>query len=111
MFYSQGQEDPLGLAVKGRAREKRIADQLQGLNPLGGPLVDPNWDGFFQASQEAGGGKSPKFGYASMPEDDLSRDPAAVLSQLNGLPMAETFNPMSQQLGTPLHGLRKALGR
>lgn len=114
MFFSDGQEDPLGLAVKGRAREKRIADSLQGLNHVGGPLVDPNWDGFFQAAQEQGGGKQPRFGYATQPADDLSRDPEAVASQMYAMPMAapHPYTP-SSQLGTPydssLVGLRKAI--
>lgn len=114
MFYSGNEEDPLGLAVKGRAREKRISASLQGLNQFGGPLVDPNWDGFFQAAQEQGGGKQPKFGYESQPADDLSRDPESVASQMHAMPMAapHPYTP-SSQLGTPyessLAGLRKAI--
>ena len=102
MFFNrQDGEDPLGLAVKGRAREKRLAASLQGLTQAGGPLPDPNWDGYFEAVQEQAGGKPVRYGYADQPEDDLSRDPMAVASQLEGMPFAETFNGPSSQLGTP----------
>lgn len=94
--------DPLGLGVKGRAREQRLAASLQGLLPVGGPLADPNWEGFFQATDEAAGGKPIKFAYGGGQRDDLSRDPEAVASQINGMPSAETFNGPSSQLGTPL---------
>ena len=42
-------DDPLGLGVKGRARENRLSQSLQGLLPIGGPLPDPNWEGFWQS--------------------------------------------------------------
>ncbi len=47
-------EDPLALALKGRAREKRLAASLQGLQPIGGPLPDQNWDALSQAMDEQG---------------------------------------------------------
>ncbi len=109
MFVNKwGEEDPLGLGVKGRARESRLKASLQGLQPVGGPLVDPNWDAYFQAVNEAGGGKKMKFQYEDPPAADLSRDSEAVASQLEGMPFAETFNAASNQLGTPLE--RKPLG-
>lgn len=122
MFQDLNNDDPLGLGVKGRAREKRLAASLQGLMPAGGPLADPNWDAYAQAVEEAAGGKKVRYGYVDQPEDDLSRDPAAVASQIGGMPFAETFNGPSTQLGTPyektapyqtdrqsLKGLRKQL--
>lgn len=45
-------QDPLGLDVKGRAREQRLRQSLQGLIPVGGPLPDPNWEGFFQSMDD-----------------------------------------------------------
>ena len=100
-FNRQDGEDPLGLAVKGRAREKRMSASLQGLTQAGGPLPDPNWDGYFEAVDEQAGGKPVRYGYADQPGSDLSRDPANIASQLDGMPMAETFNDPSNQLGTP----------
>ncbi len=44
--------DPLGLGVKGRARENRLKLSLQGLQAIGGPLPDPNWEGFLQSLEE-----------------------------------------------------------
>ena len=102
MYQDLAHDDPLGLGIKGRARDTRMAASLQGLMPIGGPLPDPNWDAYFQAAQESAGGKPMKFAYMPGQQADLSRDPEAVASQLNGMPMAETFNAPSDQLGTPL---------
>lgn len=99
-MYGHNDADPLGVAVKGRAREKRLAASLQGLLPVGGPLPDPNWEGYFQSVDEAAKGKPVKFAYEGQQADDLSRDPEAVASQLQGMPFAETFNDPSTQLGT-----------
>ncbi len=84
-FY--GQDDPLGLAVKGRARERRIAASLQGLQPIGGPLPDPNWDAYFQAADEAAGGMPVKFAggdYGTNPNSNQLQG-RPVLPALQGL--------------------------
>lgn len=50
--------DPLGLDLQQRARANRFQYALQ--NPMAasaGPLPDPHWDAFFQAVNEAGGGR------------------------------------------------------
>lgn len=63
------QEDPLGLGLKARARERRFADQM--IHPAGafasGPLPDENWDAFFQAVSEANPGKNVNFAGGESP--------------------------------------------
>jgi hypothetical protein len=62
-----GEADPLGLGVKGRAREKRLAASMAGTQTIGGPLPDPNWDGYFQAADEVNeGGPGVKFAGGNM---------------------------------------------
>lgn len=56
------QDDPLGLAVSGRARERRIANQMTGKTSTIGPLPNPQWDAFFQAADEAAGPRHVRFG-------------------------------------------------
>lgn len=117
--------DRTGIGAMARARDMRFRQSLQGLEGYhpAGPMMDPKWDAYFQTVAEAAGNKPVKFGYASQPSDDLSRDPEAVASQLQGMPSAETFNAPSTQLGTPyekqapygtdrasLKALRKQLG-
>lgn len=58
------QDDPLGLGLKQRARERRAS--LQNMNPqalsyMSGPLPDENWDAYFQAVDEAAGGRKVNF--------------------------------------------------
>lgn len=52
-------QDPLGIALMGRAkaaRDKQHLDSMSNVNSMqvGGPAPDPKWDGFFQAMNEAG---------------------------------------------------------
>jgi hypothetical protein len=50
--------DPLGIALKGRARDARQAQMTNdpsGQQFMSGPLPDPNWDAWFQAVQESAG--------------------------------------------------------
>lgn len=48
-------DDPLGIAVQGRAQQARQAQHLKDWgHPTFGPLPDPKWDGFFQAMGEQG---------------------------------------------------------
>lgn len=67
------QDDPLGLGLMQRARERRQA-QLNN-NPaaqtyMSGPLPDQNWDAFFQAVSESNPGKSINFAGGAAPEVD-----------------------------------------
>lgn len=64
---SNPQNDPLGLALQGRAQAHRFQDQVANPNPLG-PLPDPHWDAYFQAIQEAAGGKPVDFAGSTSPE-------------------------------------------
>lgn len=80
------QSDPLGLGLQARARAQRQSQMTN--NPaaqayMSGPLVDPNMDAWFQAQQEAAGGKPTKF--AAGPS-------APGSNQLTGLPQGG--NPM-----------------
>jgi hypothetical protein len=86
------QEDPLGLGVKGRARERRLTASLQGLTSPIGPLPDQNWDGFFQAADEAAAGRHVRFagspysepgsnqlhGYTSQPPPAQPQEPESL---------------------------------
>lgn len=48
-------DDPLGIAVQGRAQAARQKQHLDDWgHPTFGPLPDPKWDGFFQAMGEQG---------------------------------------------------------
>jgi hypothetical protein len=92
------QDDPLGLAVSGRARERRLKMQMTGGGNTIGPLPDPQWDAFFQAADEAGGGRHMRFG------QDTTDTPLNPADSLNAMNAASPFDvkPMapSNQLGT-----------
>lgn len=53
-------DDPLGIALKGRAQQSRADQHLAEMDGninarmIGGPLPDPAWDGLFQALAEKG---------------------------------------------------------
>lgn len=100
------QDDPLGLGLKARAREHRWADMMA--NPqsqLMGPLPDEQWDAFFQAVRESGGGKPVSFAGATDASSPVNEN----------APAGEQFAAHSNQFrGTPvlpqnpaLAGLRK----
>jgi hypothetical protein len=58
------QDDPLGLGLKQRARERRMslaALQPQTAGYMSGPLPDENWDAYFQAVEEAANGRPVSF--------------------------------------------------
>lgn len=87
------QDDPLGLGLKARARERRFAEQV--MNPaaqtyMSGPLPDQNWDAFFQAVGEAAPGKKVNFSGgtdpsgAIAPEADAGTAFAAHSNQFRG---------------------------
>lgn len=53
-YGSQAQDDSLGIALKDRARQRRVGQRnIQPASPFG-PLPDPRWDAYFQALDEAG---------------------------------------------------------
>lgn len=62
------QEDPLGLALKQRAREQRMAGWAASpsMAPLHSALGD-DWDAFFQANEDAAGGLPVKFAGGAAP--------------------------------------------
>jgi len=96
-------DDPLGLALKGRAREHQINARLHGGTSPIGPLVDPNWDAYAQAiSEVAGPKKGVRFGYYDQPAPDLTRDPDAMAASAANFPMQPGGIQKSQQLGTPI---------
>lgn len=87
------QEDPLGLALKQRAREQRMAGWAQ--NPSMAPLhsaLGDDWDAFFQAADEAAGGMPMKFAAGAPPSSPVNPNVdagtlfAAHSNQLRGLP-------------------------
>lgn len=99
------QSDPLGNALKGRARDFRFNLAAEGLQSPIGPLPDPQWDGFFQAVNESAGGKRVR--YAQDTNDDTNEtyaNPAAYQGLDKGLNSGTPFDmqPMgpSEQLGT-----------
>lgn len=85
-------EDPLGVGLKYRAHEKRLADWAQ--NPALVGLQSPlgqDWDGYFQAVDEASGDMPTKFAGATDassevdPNDSLGALFAAHSNQLRGI--------------------------
>lgn len=80
-------EDPLGIAVQGRAqaaRQSRHLNEDWG-HPTFGPLPDPKWDGFFQAMKEQG-------------VTGLADNSVGVKKGMFGAapPSADTYNPQFQ---------------
>lgn len=59
MFNAQ--DDPLGVGVQQRAKDKHWQQVMQGLSTPFGPLYDPKWDAYFQATEEAAGGRPVAF--------------------------------------------------
>lgn len=78
------QDDPLGLGLMQRARERRQA-QLNA-NPaasgfMSGPLPDQNWDAWFQAIAEANPGKSVNIAGGPAPAVDPSAELGTQFAQ------------------------------
>ena len=73
-----------------------------------GPLPDPKWEGYFQAVDDASGGARTRFGYMDQPAPDLTREPEWGAGVAREMPLPLTSLPRSQQIGTPLDGLRQA---
>ncbi len=73
------ENDPLGLEAKQRARMRRFQLAAEGRSSPIGPLPDPNWDGYFEAVGEAGGGQRMKFAQDS--DQDITDQTAAVNGQ------------------------------
>lgn len=103
--------DPSGIDQMTRARERRFKYQVGNPNAPIGPLPDPRWEGYFQAVEDATGGRRARFGYWDQPQADITRDPTWAASSAQEMPQAMTAFPKSNQLGTPIDGLRRAYRR
>ena len=82
------QDDPLGLALKGRAANQRLALMSQGLTSgggdpafLSGPLPDQGWEATLQGLHEAGGRVSQAPGAQQQPALDPN-DPTPLSVQM-----------------------------
>lgn len=93
------QADPLGIAVQQRAQQQRWQNIYKGLNPVTGPLPDPQWEGYFQATQEAAGDKPVKWGNGS----PASADPYHGMDPNSPTPLSVQALMQSHQLGTPVY--------
>lgn len=118
--------DPLGIGVMQRAQQRRfqgVLDAIHSNSAAPTMLADPKWDGYFEAVDEANGGKPTRYGYApdmdtSMSEDvngnsyagdrDLSRDPNHAQETFDAMPRPTLGNGPSEQLGTNVR-LKRAL--
>lgn len=64
MAFNPNDDDSLGIGLQARAADRRMLKRntdMQTMSPgewnnrnIGGPAVDPQWDGFFQALHEQG---------------------------------------------------------
>jgi hypothetical protein len=95
--------DPLGqlIALQQQAQGKRFAAAVDDPSTQAGPLPDPNWDAYFGAVGEAGGGKPVNFQDGASP---------AGSNQLTGFhssgdPGVEQYGPK----GMKFRGLQQAL--
>lgn len=73
---------------------------------MAGPLPDQQWEGYFQALDEAG---VKKFNYADEPGNDLSRDQVqeGIDNGVSNQALQGLLNSRSQQLGTPIDRKRR----
>lgn len=100
------QDDPLGLGLKQRARERRMGmfSQNPALAGLQSPLGE-DWDAFFQATDEAAGGRPVKFAGGATPE---AINPLPNDATLQDLENARTMRSNQLQGIRPsVAGLRK----
>lgn len=122
--FGQGSTDPLGVALKLRARDSRNAfEQAQGPNPfMSGPLADPNWDAYGQAMQEQGieeglGGISPKgVGHPEGSNQFVGRSQQPGIYDLTSYGQKPGFVPGAPRVqdgpfSAPMNGLKKATKR
>ncbi len=106
MFTDEfGQDDPLGLGLKGRARERRLTASLSAFQPVGGPLADPNWDAYLQSLDEQnvsglqGGESAPGskqirgFGDQAVDRRGFTQAPLAGLKSAASLPVSRRAKP------------------
>lgn len=113
-------EDPSGIAVQTRARDRRIQmfqdhmgdnyDVMTQASAGHGPLPDPLWDGYFQAVEEAKPDPNmrSRFGYATQEKADTSRDPVHAAQTLDpNIGGMKALNSPSSQLGTAIDGLAR----
>lgn len=96
-------EDPLGLGLKARARERRWAESV--MNPgaqafMSGPLPDQDWDAFFQAVEESNPGKAVNFAGGTAPSGSkqlVGFQPNALTGEgTHGENLLENADPFSR---------------
>jgi hypothetical protein len=76
--------------LQAQARQKRFADAVANPSSQMGPLPDPKWDAYFQAVNEAGGGKPVKFAGGVSPDES---------NQLTGIQVPADFTGTEQYGG------------
>lgn len=54
-YIGGAQADPLGVGVQTRGMQHALQASIDGDRGIGGPLPDPQWEGFYQAIGEHGG--------------------------------------------------------
>ena len=105
--------DKLGIGLKSRAKQFRRTQttdrgRVSGMGAVGGPLQDPQWDGFFQAMAEQGvsGLRDDSAGYAKGIFDSLGQNYEPTFDPFMGQQSAvATAAPQVNKQGE-LEGLR-----
>lgn len=92
--------DPLGINVQARARAARFQQAANGMQSPIGPLPDPQWDGYFQAVDEAADGKPVQFAGSAGPDLGYDTNNGTVGSGL------EQYGSKGLRLQTMLQGLK-----
>lgn len=111
------QDDPLGLGLQQRARDRRWKDVVNGTQQTIGPLQDPHWDALFQAVGESAKGRPVKFGLSDPEINTQDTNPVEYARQTRALnqasPFAATLQEPSKQLGAPLslRALHEMMGK
>lgn len=109
--------DPLGNDLQQRATAKRLQTTLDSfkdpLHPQIGPLPDMNWDKYFEATDEASGGKPVSYAYSpgANGAPDTTRDPTWGAEVEAGSPNTNVPLMKSNQLGTALDGLKYRMAK
>ncbi len=102
-----GSDDPLGIAVMQRAKQNRLQYEMAHPESMqSGPLPDPRWDGYFQAVDEAAGGRPVDFAGSAGPDLGFDTNNGTVGAG------TEVYGPHGLRLGgTNAGGAIEALRR